>query len=128
MNAVRTLAHSKRYYQTADRNWPAVFLSYLPTVCLFLSRLFSLRRKRQSMIKLPCNKCNGCISSSSHRLKSAGALKSTICTSALPTGRTPLAPIGDPIKHLQPFAVPADIYTLRAGLRALPGAVAAMLH
>ena len=33
-----------------------------------------LRRKRQSMIKLPCNKCNGCVSSSSHRLKSAGAL------------------------------------------------------
>ena len=33
---------------------------------------------------------------------------------ALPIGRTPLAPIGDPIKHRQPFAVPADIYTLRA--------------
>ena len=33
-----------------------------------------LRRKRKSMIKLPCNKCNGCVSSSSHRLKSAGAL------------------------------------------------------
>ena len=48
--------------------------SHLPTVYLFLQRLFALRRKRQSMIKLPCNKCNGCVSSSSHRLKSAGAL------------------------------------------------------
>ena len=50
------------------------FLCHLPTVYLFLSRLFALRRKRQSMIKLPCNKCNGCVSSSSHKLKSAGAL------------------------------------------------------
>ena len=56
------------------RDESAVFLLYLPTVYHFLSRLFALRRKRQSMIKLPCNKCNGCVSSSSHRLKSAGAL------------------------------------------------------
>ena len=56
------------------RDESAVFLLYLPTVYLFLQRLFALRRKRQSMIKLPCNKCNGCVSSSSHRLKSAGAL------------------------------------------------------
>ena len=47
----------------------------------FLSRLFALRRKRQSMIKLPCNKCNGCVSSSSHRLKSAGALLMQLCPS-----------------------------------------------
>ena len=64
INAVRPLA----------RDESAVFLLYLPTVYLFLQRLFALRRKRQSMIKLPCNKCNGCVSSSSHRLKSAGAL------------------------------------------------------
>ena len=63
------------------RDESAVFLLYLPTVYLFLSRLFALRRKRQSMIKLPCNKCNGCVSSSSHRLKSAGALLLQLCTS-----------------------------------------------
>ena len=49
------------------------FYTYLRSAD-FLPRLFALRRKRQSMIKLPCNKCNGCVSSSSHRLKSAGAL------------------------------------------------------
>ena len=57
------------------RDGSAVFLLYLPTVYLFLSRLFALRRKRQSMIKLLlCNKCSCRASSSSHRLKSAGAL------------------------------------------------------
>ena len=34
-----------------------------------------LRRKRQSMIKLLCNKCNGCASSSSHRLQICGSPK-----------------------------------------------------
>ena len=34
-----------------------------------------LRRKRQSMIKLLCNKCNGCASSSSHRFKICGSPK-----------------------------------------------------
>ena len=33
-----------------------------------------------------------------------------------------------PHKTSTALAVPANIYTLRAGLRALPGAVAAMLH
>ena len=34
-----------------------------------------LRRKRQSMIKLLCNKCNGCASSSSHRFQICGSPK-----------------------------------------------------
>ena len=51
------------------------FFLYLPTVYLFLSRLFALRRKRRSTIKLLLrNKCSCRASSSSHRLKSAGAL------------------------------------------------------
>ena len=61
------------------RDESAVFL-YLPTVYLFLSRLFALRRKRQSMIKLLLrNKCSCRASSSSHRLKSAGALLLQLC-------------------------------------------------
>ena len=65
---------TEKFHPTADHFKACGFLLFLPTVYLFLSRLFALLRKRQSMIKLPCNKCNGCISSSSHRLKSAGAL------------------------------------------------------
>ena len=56
------------------------FYTYLRSAD-FLPRLCALRRKRQSMIKLPCNKCNGCVSSSSHRLKSAGALIMQLRTS-----------------------------------------------
>ena len=65
---------TEKFHPTADHFKACGFLLFLPTVYLFLSRLFALLRKRQSMIKLPCNKCNGCVSSSSHRLKSAGAL------------------------------------------------------
>ena len=44
-----------------------------------------LRRKRQSMIKLLCNKCNGCASSSSHRLQICGSpKKNATIASALP--------------------------------------------
>ena len=60
----------------------AHFFCHLPTVYLFLSRLFALRRKRRSTIKLLLrNKCSCRASSSSHRLKSAGALLLQLCTS-----------------------------------------------
>ena len=54
--------------------WSALERGHLPTVYLFLSRLFALRRKRRSTIKLLRNKCSCRASSSSHRLKSAGVL------------------------------------------------------
>ena len=147
--------------QTADSGRAGSFLLYLPTVYHFLSRLFALRRKRQSMIKLPCNKCNGCVSSSSHRLKSAGALLLQLRPALyLPVAattsnrvrqmdrRNDTAPLNrkcdhclrsphwthsvsahwGPHKTSTALVVPANIYTLRARLRALPGAVAAMLH
>ena len=60
---------------TADRYLPAVFFCTHLRSTDFLSRLFALRRKRRSTIKLLLrNKCSCRASSSSHRLKSAGAL------------------------------------------------------
>ena len=45
-----------------------------------------LRRKRQSIIKLLCNKYNGCASSSSHRFQICGSpKKNATIASALPT-------------------------------------------
>lgn len=72
-----------------------------------------LRRKRQSMIKLPCNKCNGCVSSSSHRLKSAGALikERTTIAYALPVANTTLVYSGDP--RIKRKAVTALDYRLK---------------
>ena len=70
---------TEKFHPTADHFKACGFLLSLPTVYLFLSRLFALRRKRQSMIKLPCNKCNGCVSSSSHRLESVGTLIMQLC-------------------------------------------------
>ena len=67
INAVRPLA----------RDESAVFLLYLPTVYLFLSRLFALTKQLRPLLYLP-----------------VASITSGGC--------------------LQPFAVPADIYTLRA--------------
>ena len=133
--------------------WSALERGHLPTVYLFLSRLFALRRKRRSTIKLLRNKCSCRASSSSHRLKSAGALIMQLRPALyLPVAattsnrvrqmdrRNDTAPLNrkcdhclrsphwthsvsahwGPHKTSTAFAVPADIYTLRAGLRALP--------
>ena len=84
-NVTRTITNESQYYQRGDTS---VIIQTKTIETYDASRLTMhrvgnkiarvhttpLRRKRQSMIKLPCNKCNGCVSSSSHRLKSAGAL------------------------------------------------------
>ena len=68
------MAPNCNFMRPLARDESVAFLLYLPTVCLFLQRLFALRRKRRSTIKLLRNKCSCRASSSSHRLKSAGAL------------------------------------------------------
>ena len=69
------------YPKIAPRNFPLFFHQKFPIIKICVrqmdrkSQTALLRRKRQSMIKLLCNKCNGCASSSSHRFQICGSPK-----------------------------------------------------
>jgi hypothetical protein len=69
------------YGTIAPRNSPLFVPQKFPIIKIRVrqmdrkSQTALLRRKRQSMIKLLCNKCNGCASSSSHRFQICGSPK-----------------------------------------------------